>query len=313
MMSMVILQMLRTQRSKQTVHFCSNRSDRTLRAPEPLRKLGFDPLDVGAGSERAHPNHDLAKGISRSSQLRANQVQTTSIACAGAIPSALGAKSASLVPSRPTGTGELSGGSLRTLGHAIVTTMTAPSDEYVSGFTLVEPSPPERTPKPREETIILRGVAVPLNSDIGCAFVTDLSRNKERLFSDQQVCEKYDITPDDWTTITQNKALRLLVNAEHERRMLRGTAAQEAAAKVFAESPEVMGTILRDQQANPRHRIEASKELRATARFDDKKDTADTERFTITINLGNAPEDKIFVDCGPPKQPKENPDGERNW
>ena len=186
------------------------------------------------------------------------------------------------------------------------------SDTYVEGFTLA-PSPPERTPKSRGETVTLRGVAVPLKSDIGYAFVTDLSRNKERLFSDQQVCAKYDVADDDWTTIAQNKALRLLVNAEHERRMLRGTAAQESAAKIFTESPEVMGTILRDQQANPRHRIEASKELRATARFDDEKPGADTERFTITINLGNAPEDKIFVDCGPPKQPKENPDGERSW
>jgi hypothetical protein len=185
-------------------------------------------------------------------------------------------------------------------------------DDYVTGF-VVTPNPPERTLKPRDETVILRGVRVPLTSDVGYAFVTDLSRNKERLFSDQQVCEKYDITPDDWTTIAQNKALRLLVNAEHERRMLRGTAAQEAAAKVFAESPEVMGTILRDQQANPRHRIEASKELRATARFDDEKPGADAEHFTITINLGNAPEDKLVFDCGPPKQPKENPDGERDW
>jgi hypothetical protein len=191
--------------------------------------------------------------------------------------------------------------------------MTAP-DTYVSGF-VIEPSPPERTLKPRDETVVLRGVAVPLNSDIGHAFVTDLSRNKERLFSDAQVIEKYDITPDDWTAIAQNKALRLLVNAEHERRMLNGTAAQEAAAKVFAESPEVMGAILRDQQANPRHRIEASKELRATARFDDEKDVADAERYTITINLGNAPEDKIFVDCGPlpPKQAKEASDAEEKW
>ena len=175
------------------------------------------------------------------------------------------------------------------------------------------PSKPARPTKPRDETVVLRGVAVPLNSDIGSAFITDLCRNKERLFSDQQVCAKYDVADDDWTAITQSKAVRLAVNAEHERRMLRGTAAQESAAKIFTESPEVMGSILRDQQANPRHRIEASKELRATARFDDEKPGADTERFTITINLGNAPEDKIFVDCGPPKQAKENRDAEKDW
>jgi len=190
--------------------------------------------------------------------------------------------------------------------------MTTPSSEYVTGFTL-EPSPPERTPKSRDETVILRGVRVPLASDVGYAFVTDCARNRERLFSDEEIREKYDINPDAWDEIAKNKALRLAINSESERRMLNGTAAQEAAAKVFAESPEVMGTILRDQQANPRHRIEASKELRATARFDDEKPGADAEHFTITINLGNAPEDKLVFDCGPPKQPKENPDGERDW
>jgi hypothetical protein len=184
------------------------------------------------------------------------------------------------------------------------------SDTYATGFS-IEPSPPERTSKSRDETVTLRGVAVPLKSDVGNAFVVDCARNRERLFSDDQIREKYDITPDAWVEIAKNKSLRLAINSESERRMLNGTAAQEAAAKVFAESPEVMGTILRDQQANPRHRIEASKELRATARFDDEKPGADAEHFTITINLGA--DEKLVVDCGPPKQPKENPDGERNW
>jgi hypothetical protein len=180
---------------------------------------------------------------------------------------------------------------------------------FVSGFDFGN-SPPPSKPKPAPETVTLRGVAVPLNSDIGNAFIVDLSRNKERLFSDQQIGEKYDITSSDWTAITQNKALRLLVNAEHERRMLNGTAAQEAAAKIFTESPEVMGSILRDARASPRHRIEASKELRATAHSGDEKLGADTERVIVTINLGNAPEDKLVFDCGHPKQTKEALDAE---
>ena len=190
--------------------------------------------------------------------------------------------------------------------------MTTPSSEYVTGFTL-EPSPPERTPKSRDETVILRGVRVPLASDVGYAFVTDCARNRERLFSDEEIREKYDINPDAWDEIAKNKSLRLAINSESERRMLNGTAAQEAAAKIFTEAPEVMGSILRDNQASPRHRIEASKELRTTARFPDETPGADAEHFTITINLGNAPEDKLVFDCGPPKQPKENPDGERDW
>ena len=193
--------------------------------------------------------------------------------------------------------------------------MTTPS-EYVSGFSLDSNvpilRPPERTPKP--ETVTLRGVAVPLTSDVGSAFVADCARNRERIFSDDRIIEKYDISPNDWTTITQNKTLRLLVTAECERRTMSGIAAQESAAKIFTEEgPQTLGSIVRDQRASPRHRVDAVRELRAAARFDDKKDTADTERFTITINLGNAPEDKIFVDCGVPKQPKEDLDAEKEW
>jgi hypothetical protein len=195
--------------------------------------------------------------------------------------------------------------------------MTNP-DSYVSGFTLDSDvpmlRPPERTPKPKTETVTLRGVAVPLTSDVGSAFVADCARNRERIFSDDRIIEKYDISPNDWTTITQNKTLRLLVTAECERRTMSGIAAQESAAKIFTEEgPQTLGSIVRDQRASPRHRVDAVRELRAAARFDDKKDTADTERFTITINLGNAPEDKIFVDCGVPKQPKEDLDAEKEW
>src|SRR5262249_7785328 len=172
------------------------------------------------------------------------------------------------------------------------------------------PPPTARVTKP-VDAVTLRGVRVPLTSDVGCAFITDLSRNKERLFSDQRVREKYDITETDWTEITQSKAIRLAVNAEHERRTLNGDAAKESAAKIFTEAPEVLGTILRDNKASPRHRIEASKELRATARSDDEKagDTAD--HVIITINLGA--DEKLVYDCGPPRQPKNPTDDEDQW
>jgi len=189
--------------------------------------------------------------------------------------------------------------------------MSAPKP--VPGFDLNEEQANATTSvaKSSDNTVVLRGVSVPLNSDVGGAFVTDLARNKERLFSDQQVCEKYDITPDNWTAITQDKALRLRVNAEHERRMLNGTAAQESAAKIFTEAPEVLGSILRDQQASPRHRIEASKELRATARAGDEKPGDTADRVIITINLGA--DEKLVFDCSPPKQNKEATDVETKW
>src|SRR5262249_10342780 len=152
--------------------------------------------------------------------------------------------------------------------------------------------------KPNTETVVLRGVRVPLNSDVGGAFITDCARNRERLFSDDQIREKYEITSDaDWSAITQNKALRLAINAECERRMLNGIAAQEAAAKIFMDSPTIMGEILNDKSASPRHRIEASKELRATARVGDEKSDTEVDRVVINISLGA--DEKIVVDSGP--------------
>jgi len=142
--------------------------------------------------------------------------------------------------------------------------------------------------KPDDETVILRGISIPLASDVGGAFIADCSRNRERLVSDKQICEKYGLSLNAWAEIAQNKAVRLAVNAEHERRIRSGVAAQESAAKLFSEAPEVLGTILHDKDASPRHRIEAARELRATANTGAERtsNTGDSDRFIITINLG---------------------------
>jgi hypothetical protein len=180
---------------------------------------------------------------------------------------------------------------------------------FVSGFDFGNPRPPSK-PKPAPETVTLRGISVSLNSDVGGAFVTDCARNRERLFSDSQLQEKYDIAPTDWNDIIKNKPLRLAISRECERRMLNNDAAREAAAKQFTKAPEILGGILEDQRASPRHRIEAAKELRATARTGDEKPGIDSEHFVITINLGA--DEKIVVDAGPlpPKQTQDAHDAE---
>jgi hypothetical protein len=83
------------------------------------------------------------------------------------------------------------------------------------------------------------------------------------------------------------------VQAEHERRIRNGIAAQEAAAKEFANAPTILGNILRDNQASLKHRIEAARELRQTAVGNDENTPDSGEKFTIVINLGN---DKLVID-----------------
>src|SRR5215472_11296747 len=135
--------------------------------------------------------------------------------------------------------------------------------------------------KSDDAVVILRGISIPLASDVGGAFITDCSRNRERLVSDNQICEKYGLSLNAWAEIAQNKAVRLAVNAEHERRIRSGVAAQESAAKLFSEAPEVLGKILHNEQASPRHRIEAAKELRATANTGADKTGDDADRVVI--------------------------------
>src|SRR5262249_10196601 len=140
--------------------------------------------------------------------------------------------------------------------------------------------------KSDDASVILRGVSIPLASDVGGAFIADCSRNRERLVSDNQICEKYGLSLNAWAEIAQNKAVRHAVNAEHERRIRNGDAAKEAAAKLFAEAPEVLGIILHNEHASPRHRIEAARELRATANTGAESTGNTSDRFIITINLG---------------------------
>jgi hypothetical protein len=194
--------------------------------------------------------------------------------------------------------------------------MTAPKPlpGFDLGTTVATPSKPARTPKPDDTSVVLRGVRVPLNSDIGGAFVSDCARNRERIFSDDRLREKYEINSDaDWDNITKNKSLRLAISAECERRMLNGDAAREAAAKQFTKAPEVLGGILENERANAKHRIEAARELRATAHAGDEKAGDVPDRVVIEINLGA--DEKLVVDSGPlpPKRLKEATDAETKW
>jgi hypothetical protein len=162
----------------------------------------------------------------------------------------------------------------------------------MSNATVLNPHP--------TAAITLRGIVIPLASDIGGAFISDCARNREKIFSDQRLCEKYGITLEALTEIGRNPAVRLAVSTESERRLQNGDAARESAAKLFADAPSVLGKILNNEQASPRHRIEAAKELRATAQPGTERTGDTAERVVVHINLGG--DQKLTVDSGPLKQ-----------
>jgi hypothetical protein len=136
------------------------------------------------------------------------------------------------------------------------------------------------------ETIVLRGISVELDGPVGHQFVVDATRAAEGLIDDAQLMETYELTAEDLRSLAANKTFARAVQAERNRRVRTGLAARESAAEIFVRAPKVMGEILDDKQASPRHRIEASRELRATAiGGTDAERPMDTERFIIKIDL----------------------------
>jgi hypothetical protein len=154
-----------------------------------------------------------------------------------------------------------------------------------------------------DDLVNLHGVPTSLASSRGREFVCDCTRAAENLLSDQDLRDKYQLSDWDWQTITKNTTLIRAIQAERTRRVRSGQAAREAAAQHFVKAPKILDQIMSNEQSNPRHKIEAIRELRATAAGAAGTDsTIDTsEKFIIQINLGGDTE--IFEKVITPTKP----------
>lgn len=135
------------------------------------------------------------------------------------------------------------------------------------------------------DVVLLSETSIDLNTDAGHQFIVDCTRAGEGLLSDRELQEKYELSPADWQNITKDMALGRAVRAERERRMLDGTAARESAARYFVKGPTILDQIATDSNSNARHKIDALRELRATAAVGSGDRPRETERFVIRIDL----------------------------
>jgi hypothetical protein len=135
-------------------------------------------------------------------------------------------------------------------------------------------------------TVILRGITVALDSEVGRAFVIDCARNTEGLIPDAEIRSKYGLSDQDWKWLADNKPLLRAVRAERERRIRSGEAPREGAQRHLLKAPSVLGNILNDNRISPRHRIEAAKELRQVAGDGSDAKARTDGKFIININLG---------------------------
>jgi hypothetical protein len=136
------------------------------------------------------------------------------------------------------------------------------------------------------DTIILNGIVVELGSDLARAFISDATRAAENLLTDRELMDRYELSASDLQSIAASKQIGHAIRDERTHRLRTGIAVREAAQQEFIRSPKIMGEILVNEQNSPKHRIEASRELRATAIPENQDSPAQSARFVIQINLG---------------------------
>ena len=132
------------------------------------------------------------------------------------------------------------------------------------------------------------------------SFISDCCRFSEGILSEAAVKHRWRkvVSETDWATMGSNDELVEAIEREKIRRMRNGQTAREKAQLHAIKAPDILDRIMTDESISPRHKIEASREIRAIAATG--QDAVPTsERFIITINLG---EDRLLIDkpiaCG---------------
>jgi hypothetical protein len=137
-------------------------------------------------------------------------------------------------------------------------------------------------------TVVLRGVVIDVQSDIGAAFVTDCVRHIENLLPAEALRVKYGLLDDEaYAGLSENAPLQRAIAAAKVRRIHDGSASREKAQHKFLTAPDVLDAIIHDPGSGPRHKVDAIRELRACAAAESEAAKAvERERFIININFG---------------------------
>jgi hypothetical protein len=138
-------------------------------------------------------------------------------------------------------------------------------------------------------TVVLRGIVVEIGSPVGQSFCLDVCRLVEDLISAEALRAKYGLQDEEvWRTLETNEPLQRAIAATKTHRIHDGSAAREKAQHLFLAAPDVLGEIVNDTSASPRHRIEAVRELRQVAAAGPTDaQAADREKFVINISFGS--------------------------
>ena len=116
--------------------------------------------------------------------------------------------------------------------------------------------------------------------------IENLARFADGTLTEAAVKARHHLSNEDWVTLGESDRLVELVEAAKLRRMRTGATKRERAQIEIVDGPPILGKIMRDPNANERHRIDSIKTLDALASTGAEAAAAGA-RFEITINLGS--------------------------
>ena len=129
----------------------------------------------------------------------------------------------------------------------------------------------------------LHGRSIPIEDD---ELVENLARFADGTLSEAAVKSRHHLSNEDWAALGESDRLVELVEACKLRRIRTGATKRERAQIEIVDGPPILGKIMRDPNANERHRIDSIKTLDALASTGAEAAAAGA-RFEITINLGS--------------------------
>ena len=118
-------------------------------------------------------------------------------------------------------------------------------------------------------------------------FIADCCRFTENILSEAALRKKYRLAESAWEALGSNDALVEKIENEKLRRIRDGSSKREKAQLLIVKAPDVVAKIMLDDNANARHRIDASKTLNDFAANGPGQGAPAADRFVITINLGS--------------------------
>jgi len=130
-------------------------------------------------------------------------------------------------------------------------------------------------------------------------FIVSMCRYSEGLYTEARIRKRYGLADEVWERLGADEALIERIEEEKIARRRAGTSVREKAQLRVTKSPDILDTLMCDNNTPPRSRIESARELRALAAVGPEATPA-AERFSIVINLG---EDHKLIKIDKPIRP----------